>query len=435
MKSSEDLLLTCLSKIQELNPKVNAITVLNETAIEEAKRFDRENNNEKTKYLLQGLPILIKDTFETKKILTTAGSEKYKDYIPRKDAEIVKRIKDNGGVILGKSNTPDMAMDIQTFNSLFGTTNNPWNITKTPGGSSGGSTAAVASGMVSLAIGSDLAGSLRIPASFCGIYSLRPTEGRLPLDGHIPPEPGNPIPRNEIVVGPIANSLEGIELLMRAMCGSSVNYEYPKIPYQPAKLPSKEALKVAFTYRFPYAPIDNRIINKMKEIQSLLESNGITSEEINPELPLKQLKYAHKIFYDQLMHVKPLENPTLKDETDMSPSANQILNALKIRDKGRKLVTQLLNRYSIWIVPVTGTLPFDHNPNHKPIEINGEKVPYWRATIEYCVPFSVIGYPIVTLPIGFVNELPVGVQVIGTRWKDEELVAVCKTLERTIREL
>ncbi|MHA2248903.1 MAG: amidase [Candidatus Kariarchaeaceae archaeon] len=423
-----------MSAIKKYNPEINAIISLNPNALAEARKLDELTLKNEILGPLHGLPVVIKDSIETKDMYTTAGSKQLEEYLPDEDSIAVARIKTAGGIILGKSNTPEMTIDIQTFNPLFGTTNNPWNPKKTAGGSSGGSTAAVATGMVPLALGSDLAGSLRIPASFCGVTSLRPTEGRLPIQGHIPPLPGNPVSSSEITMGPIAKRTFGVELLMQALCGQSSNYEYPPTPYSPKSTPDRSEVTIALTTDFPSFPTDQKIIDHMVNLSEKLNSDGIPTTIDSVSLPLKQMNEAHTIFYQQLSESKNLENlfkPTIDDK---SPRTSQLLAALKIRDEARKIVHSFLDKYTVWILPVTSTLPFDHNPNHEKIIINDNLVSYWKATISYSVPFSLIGNPILTLPTGLIDGLPIGVQIIGKRWGDEELVAVGRLLEEIFEE-
>jgi amidase len=180
-----------LEVIKEKNGEINAIVTINENALEEAKKADEAVKNGKTVGPLHGIPFTCKDSFKTVGVRTTSGSKKLKDYIPQKDAEIVKQLKAFGAILLAKTNLPELAQDLQTENHLFGKTNNPHNSNYTSGGSSGGEAAAVASGMSPLGIGSDIGGSIRVPAHYCGVAAIKPTEHLLSTDGHIPPLPNS----------------------------------------------------------------------------------------------------------------------------------------------------------------------------------------------------------------------------------------------------
>ncbi len=435
-KITHEILISDYSKvIEKVNPRINAVVELNSNLFQEAKNFDRLREAKKSMGVLHGLPILIKDTIEVKGMPTTAGYPPLKDYIPNEDAEVVKRLRDAGSIIVGKTNIPELSLDIQTFNSIHGTTNNPWDLTKTAGGSSGGNAAAISSGMAPLALGSDLGGSLRIPASFCGITALRPTEGRVPMDGHIPPLPGNPISTSEITIGPMAKSIKGLEMVMQAICGKSINQEYPDTPFNVVKSQNPNELSIAITSNFPTIPTDNRIIKLMDRIHQELNQNKIKCSFEPNYLPLKRIQMAHNIFYLQLSESKILDETLKSSATDKSPKSSQILAATQIRDDCRNQVNQFLDKYDAWIVPVTSVLPFDHNPNHDKLKINENLVSYWQATISYCIPFTLTGNPVITLPVGIIDKLPVGIQVIGKRWEDEKLISICKLLEEVFGEL
>ena len=198
-----------LAQIKKQNPTYNAIVTFNEAeALAQANQADQSLRDGKPCGPLHGVAITIKDTYRVKGSRTTAGYLPLKDYIPDSDAVSVKLLKDAGAIIIGRTNTTTLAMDMQTDNPIFGKTNNPWDVKRTPAGSSGGCATALATGMTSLSLGSDLAGSIRLPASFCGVYGLKPTHGIVSFEGHIPPLPGqiNGF-RTLAVAGPLARSV------------------------------------------------------------------------------------------------------------------------------------------------------------------------------------------------------------------------------------
>ena len=211
--SSVELLEAYLKQVEKVNPKINAVVVLDaERALEKAKKADQTKN--KTG-LLFGLPMTIKDAFEVEGIVSTGGNPAWKDNIPNKNAEAVQRLVDEGAIIFGKTNVPFLSADLQSFNALYGTTNNPWDIERTPGGSSGGSAAALASGMTPLELGSDIGGSIRIPSHFCGLFGHKPSYNIISEVGHMPPPPGSISTGNGLSVsGPLARSPEDLELAL-----------------------------------------------------------------------------------------------------------------------------------------------------------------------------------------------------------------------------
>src|SRR6188472_2984600 len=205
--SSRELLELYLGRIERFNPALNAIVTLDaDRARAEADAADAAIARGDDLGPLHGVPITIKDSIETAGMRTTSGAKMLTDYVPQHDAVTVARLRAAGAIVFGKSNLPEFAGDSQSFNDLFGTTNNPWDPQRTPGGSSGGAAAAVASGLTGLELGSDIGGSLRIPAHFCGVYTIKPTWGIVPMTGHIPPPPDAQRDVDVGVIGPLTRS-------------------------------------------------------------------------------------------------------------------------------------------------------------------------------------------------------------------------------------
>ncbi|HYN40751.1 MAG TPA: amidase family protein, partial [Thermoanaerobaculia bacterium] len=217
--SSEELLRHFLSRIERLAGKVNAVvTIDGERALEEAHRCDEERSRGDLRGLLHGLPVTVKDSFETEGLRTTSGGAPgLERYVPERDAKAVARLKAAGAIVFGKTNLSTLAMDIQTYNTAFGTTNNPWDPSRTAGGSSGGSAVAMSAGLSALELGSDLGGSIRIPAAFCGVFGHRPSYGIVPTRGHIPGPPGTLAAPDLETAGPIARSAEDLDLALRVV--------------------------------------------------------------------------------------------------------------------------------------------------------------------------------------------------------------------------
>ena len=200
---SRELLEHYAARIGRFNPAINAVVTLDlERARTQADSADAAVARGEYGGPLHGVPITIKDTLETAGIRTTAGAEVHAEHVPQTDAAAVARLRAAGAVIIGKTNTPTFAMDVQTFNPLFGTTNNPWDLSRTPGGSSGGAAAAIAAGLSALELGSDIGGSIRTPAHFCGVYGHKPTHGIIEMRGHIPGPPGTLSEADIGVLGP-----------------------------------------------------------------------------------------------------------------------------------------------------------------------------------------------------------------------------------------
>jgi amidase len=218
--SSRELVEHYLARIERFNPPINAVVTLDADRVRaRADAADAALARGDLAGPLHGVPMTIKDSIETAGMRTTAGAEIYAKHVPKHDAPAVARLIAAGAVIMGKTNTPRFAMDVQSYNSLFGTTNNPWDLTRTPGGSSGGAAAALAAGLTALELGSDIGGSIRTPAHFCGVYGHKPTHGIVPTRGHIPGPPGTLSEPDIAVLGPLARHAEDLALAMDVVAG------------------------------------------------------------------------------------------------------------------------------------------------------------------------------------------------------------------------
>ena len=235
--TSVDLTTYILERIEGLNPSINAIVTLTKNeALTAAGEADKALSRGEIMGPLHGVPITIKDCLEVAGVRTTAGNPSLSDHVPETDADIVSRLKGAGAIILGKTNVPIMAGDWQSYNRIFGTTNNPWDHKRTPGGSTGGGAAAVAAGLSYLSLGSDIGGSIRIPSNFCGLYGHKPTINVLPLKGHIPRSSYKPLLP---VAGPLARNAKDLKLVLEVMGG-----------------PDEEEAK-AYSWRLPSARYEN----------------------------------------------------------------------------------------------------------------------------------------------------------------------------------
>src|SRR5213080_4031764 len=208
-----------LRRIEQINPSVNAVVTLADDAIDRARASDIALSKSETIGPLHGVPLTVKDTIDTEGLRTTSGTRIRAHHVPERDASVVARLKAAGAIILGKTNVPEMAIPYETDNPVFNRANNPKNLLMTPGGSSGGEAAAIAAHMSPAGVGSDLSGSIRVPAHFCGIAGLKPTSGRIPVDGHVPEVIG-PMALGACI-GPMARSVEDLELLYRVMAGQT----------------------------------------------------------------------------------------------------------------------------------------------------------------------------------------------------------------------
>ena len=244
--SSVEVVSAFIKRIEDVNPKINAVVTFRpEEALQEARKADDDLRKGKVYGALHGIPCTIKDSFDTAGIVSTAGTLGRKNFVPEKDATVVKRIKDAGAIIMGKTNTPEFTMDYFTDNLVFGKTKNPYDVNRSPGGSSGGAAAIIAAGGSPFDIGSDTGGSIRFPAHCCGVSGIKPTSGRVPRTGHIISYKG--VNQSLTHVGPLARSVEDLNLLLRIISGvDNIDpYIYP-VPFRNYKEVNFTKLKFAF---------------------------------------------------------------------------------------------------------------------------------------------------------------------------------------------
>src|SRR5215216_1565242 len=286
--SSCELLEIYLGRIERLNPALNAIVTLDtERALADADAADRAIARGQSRGPLHGLPITVKDCLATARLRTTAGAQQLADYVPTHDADAVGRLRAAGAIIFGKTNLPAFAGDAQSYNDLFGTTNNPWDVRRTPGGSSGGSAAAIAAGLSGLELGSDLGGSLRIPAHFCGVYTLKPTYGIVPLHGHIPPLPGTLADIDVSAIGPLARSAGDLDLALSVIAGPDNERGVAwRLDLPPPRGSSLAEYRIAVWLDDPYCAVDRDITAVYDHLVTELRGAGATVEESMPPIPL-----------------------------------------------------------------------------------------------------------------------------------------------------
>jgi amidase len=458
--SSQEVLSAHLSHIAAHNHSLNAIVTLDEEgARQRAKEADGALAQGEIWGPLHGVPVTIKDVFETAGLRTTSGFKPLSSYIPKQDATVVARLRQAGAIIMGKTNTPEMAGDEQTNNSLFGRTNNPWEQNRTPGGSSGGSAAAVASGMSPLDIGSDIGGSVRNPAHFCGVFSLKPSDYRVPFTGHIPPPPGSKsrgLLRYFLTPGPLARSVEDLRLALTIIAGPDEReWEVPPVPLVPAPKRDLRELRFAWSDDFGF-PLSVEIRTALAGLAAELSRAGCRVEHCNPpEFDFGQalqvygeLKEAAftvrssplhlpRSLWRTLSEMVPDSNPTVRGlMRGAGDNLQHYASALSQRDIFIAKMEGFLNNWDAWVCPVAALPAYPHLPSRNPIEqlratveMDGQKIPYLLATSVYTAPFNLMGNPVVVLPLAQTKDgLPIGVQVVGKRWDDMALLAVADQL-------
>ena len=427
-----------LDQIDRINPKVNAVvTYLPEQAMEGAKAADETLSKGIEPGPLFGLPIAHKDIVETKGILTTFGSRIYKDNIPEHDALIVQRLKHAGAITIGKTNTPEFGAGSQTFNEVFGETVNPYDLSRTCGGSSGGAAVALACGMIPIADGSDLGGSLRNPANFCNVVGFRTAPGRVPKW----PAAVGWAPFS--VQGPMARTVQDAALMLSAIAGPD-----PRFPIsiaEPGEIFTNsldrdfKGVKVAWSMDLGGLPVDTRIVDTIEKQRGAFESLGCTLEEKFPDF--SEADEAFKVWRAWLFDLQWSEllkthRDLMKDTVIWNTEEGEKLSGPQIGQAELKRTAlyhrfrEFMEEYEYLILPISQVPPFDVKQQYI-TEINGIKMETYLDWMRSCYYISVTGHPAISVPCGFTPEgLPVGVQIVGRHQSEFSVLQLAYAFEQ-----
>ena len=427
--TSRDLTAALLARIDALNPAVNAVVELRrEAALREAAAADDALARGDAVGSLHGVPMTVKEAFNTAGLHTTWGNPAFKDYIADWDATVVGRLKQVGAIIVGKTNVAFMLEDFgQTTNALYGVTNNPWDLTHTPGGSSGGAGAAVAAGMSFLDYGSDLVGSIRIPASFCGVYGLRPSVGTVPLTGFQPPGP--PAGRSEMTylsaVGPLGRSAGDLRVALHATAGpeppAARAYGWTLSPPRHTRL---EAFRVGVVLDHPQAPVASEVAAPLSDAVDALARAGATIVEGWPEGvdPIQQ--YAAFGFHLQLFFA--FQGPGERFER-----LAEFVEQEKQRVAARAAWGRYFDGVDVFLCPTNFTPAFPHDSRpfaERTVATSEGEQPYTNQSF-WVSPAALPGLPAVAAPVGKTpGGLPVGVQIIGPLYEDDTALTFAELL-------
>lgn len=419
-----------LNRIKRLNRQLNAIVTLSPDALDQAKRAEALVMSNGARGVLHGVPLTIKDTIATSGLRTTSGSLIRKDYVPTTDATAVARVKAAGAIILGKTNTPEMAIPYETNNPVFGRTNNPYDRQLTPGGSSGGEAAAIAAGLSPGGIGSDLSGSIRVPAHFCGIVGLKPTSGRIPMTGHTPAAEG-PLAHGACI-GPMARLVDDVSLLFQVLAESEGElsiagdqikglqvgwYDFDGV--SPVSRATKQVLQAAVD-ALTQAGLDCR-----EERPKPVESGSRLWGDLFSEPSANNLQEFYSGSEDL---AGPLARKVMETTSQRgSPSPQDLEQAFHERNRLREELLSLMETIPVIIAPVGSTAAFPHETSR--VEVGGESVSVFRA-FSYCQTFNVFDLPCVVVRAGqTASGLPLGVQIIGRPFSEHLILKVAGLIE------
>lgn len=462
--SAVEVLDAYLEQIAKHNSKLNAICTLNEEqSRQRAKQADEDLAQGKNWGVLHGIPMTVKDIFETVGLRTTSGYKPLKDYIPKQDAAVIARLKAAGAIILGKSNLAELAGDFQSTNSLFPRVNNPWNLDCTAGGSSGGSAAAIATGLTPLELGNDFGGSMRQPAHFCGVYSLKPTDRRVSTRGHIPEVPGMPkCIRQMMTVGCFARSIEDLRLCFSVIAGADpLQPDIPPVPLDTPSSKSLQDLQISWIDSWDEVPVFSEIKAAIESVAQTLTQfeanvqrwqpenlnlaemfrvcnqitafNNVYAQPPNRDTNLRALGFIFREATQGEKALRNLNNLSQLLPTLLNPKLKDYFEALTERDRLIVQMDQALAQWDVLLCPVSATPAFTHRPSGTAIEIDGRQVPYGLASGAYTMPFAFTGHPVIVIPMGRTQTgLPIGIQIVGKRWREMELLAIAQEIDQVV---
>jgi len=443
--SSEELLTAALARADRLQSRLNTVVSrAPERALGEARAMDAARSRGDSLGALAGLPMTVKDTFDVAGLPASSGLPELLDRTCE-DAVVVARARAAGAVVWGKTNVPVMAADWQSYNDLYGTSNNPWNPGRTTGGSSGGAAASLAAGITPLEIGSDIGGSLRVPANFCGVWSHKPTWGAVSQRGHVPPRPGARAARDLNVVGPMARSARDLRLLYSVIADS---------PAPPEPPPAPGSLRIGLWLDDPAFRLDPTSRSVIEAYARELASAGVKVEPVASPVDTRRLMSAYRLLLGSVIvtdmapehqqHMMSLReqakaalaaganDPALGLVLDYTATHAEWLAADEVRAQLRDQAVEAMSGFDAILAPVTpvAAFPHDHGPfqGRELVLSDGSSLPY-TSILDWIAMATACHLPATCAPAGLNAEgLPVGVQLIGRPGADAALLAMAQTL-------
>lgn len=455
--SSAELLDHFLARIDDLGPALNAVVALDaDRARRRAVEADAARSRGESWGPLHGLPMTVKDAFETEGLVTTSGAPELRDHVPDRDADAVARLKAAGAVVFGKTNLPIYAGDVQTYNEIYGRTNNPWAHDRTVGGSSGGAAAALAAGLTGFEIGSDLGGSIRNPAHFCGVFGLKPTWGIVPTRGHIPGPPGALAVPDVGVAGPMGRSAGDLALGLDVLAGPpEADAVAWRLELPPARNGGAVAgLRVATWFDDPFVPIAADTRDLLDSAAAALGAAGATVATVEPPVPLEDLATSWERLVMPIMAmvlsdeefaafaqieatpVTENESPAVRFLRAITARHRDWLRADETRHRHRRRFAQLFEHHDVLLAPVMPTAAFPHDTETelavRTVDVDGDPRSYGEG-LYWAGGIGTLLLPAAVAPIGRTpGGLPVGVQIVAPHLHDRTAVAVAGHLEAVL---
>jgi amidase len=450
--SSVEVLDHLTARIERHNPGINAVVALDlERAYAAARAADAAVARGETTGRLHGLPMTVKDVWETEGLVTTSGAPELKDYVPTTDALAVGRIKAAGGIIFGKTNTPLYAGDFQTFNEVYGLTNNPWDPSRTAGGSSGGAAAAVAAGLTPLELGSDIGGSIRNPAHYNGVYGFKPSWGVVPSRGHIPGPPGSLIETDVNTNGPLARSIGDLRLALDVIAGpvpeDAAGWRLVLDEGPPVEGLGSLRVATVFDDGGDVVPLGRHVRSHLDAFVTRITGEGARVDPVDLPVPLAD---GFRSWQDLVLPIigmglpddafdafaaldAPGDDPGLAWVRALTSRYRTWALANGRRQRQRAAWASLFERYDVVLAPVMPTAAFPHDIDRpiteRTVDVDGVAVSH-LAAMAWCGAIGSVLLPVVTLPTGLtVQGLPVGIQVIGPYLSDRRLLRWAELLD------
>ena len=417
--SAVEVLEAQLERIEQRNPELNAVVSLDaEGARRQAEAADVAVARGEVRGQLHGVSLTLKDGNDVAGLRTTIGTEVF-DRMAREDGAVAARLRAAGAIIIGHTNVAPLLADYQSANAIFGRTSNPWNVGRTAGGSSGGAAAAVATGMTPLEIASDLGGSIRLPAHFCGVYGLKPTEHRVPTTGFFRLPPGAPrTVRVLLCLGPLARDLDDLALALSIVAGpDGVDSEVPPVPLVESPVARIADLRIACATTVPGTVVARSLSAEVQRVATLAARAGA---RVEARLPDCDWDDANALFRD-------LVSAITSQRTDKDLA--WYFSALERRDRLAATWDRFFRDFDALLMPPAMTTAFPHCAPGAPLIVDGTPAPYFGHGGVLAMG-NLAGLPALVPPAGQDSEgLPVGVQIVGPRWSEMRLLGVCRALE------
>ena len=440
--NASEVIAEYLKRIETVNPVVNAICTLNPAVESDAADCDRRLGEGELARPLEGVPFVVKDTIETKGVRTTFGSRIMEDNVPSEDAVAVERLKAAGAILLGKTNTPEFATDVNTTNAIFGMTRNPWNLNATAGGSSGGTGAALAAGLAPIGLGTDLGGSIRIPASFNGVVGLRPAPGRVPVY----PQAFGWDTLVAHVCGPMAQRVEDVGLVLAAVAGPDDRDpgSLPTEGYEYAEAAKPESVMTDRSIAFAgdlngLVPVDPEVLQLCRDACGTFQDLGCSVEadcfdvsEVPDIISGTRAFNMVARYADRLDSFREIMSKSLVNQVEPSlrVEVRAVAKAERLRTVYWHRVREFLKTYDYIVTPTIGVSAFRLD-QPLPTEVGGVKVDRFYDVLLSTYAFSITGLPIISIPCGWTGAgLPVGLQIVGPRLREDLVLTAAGNFAR-----